>query len=284
MKYLIINADDVGVARNVDDAVIELFNTSSITACSIMSVGTSFKEACKALKGRGVCDVGVHFALTGRFRPVSSWEGLSSGLWGGEGFFSSSYMSLARKIWLGKINMSAVKQEMIAQVERVRGEGFDITHFDAHEHVHMLPPVLDAALETCAEFSIPYVRVPFEDPFVAAKSFRVKDLLRHKTLRFFAGMARRKVKTFGLSSNSGFLGHFHSGRLTRELFFFMADNMPQGVTELAVHPTVRSSNLPAWYINGPSEKRILMSEEWKSRLKDLGISCITHRDIIDMRQ
>jgi chitin disaccharide deacetylase len=193
-------------------------------------------------------------------------------------------VSLALALSFGKVKKQALKEEISAQIDKLKKEGLVVTHLDSHEHVHLMPQVLDIALESCAEFSIPYIRFPRENLFVSRVSFKVKDLLRCMALRVFSVFARQTIMKFPLCHNSAFLGHFHSGRLNREILSFMADNIAEGTTELAVHPAVHSSDFLKdfpWYSNAAAEMDELMSEEWKKKLDSLNINPISHSEAVE---
>jgi len=182
-------------------------------------------------------------------------------------------------LYFGKITAKDLKNELSAQIQKLKSEGFVITHLDSHEHVHMLPWVLETVLELCVEFFIPYIRLPLESPRVPSISFNVKDLIRHKALRFFACKAQERIPKLALCSNDVFLGHFHSGRIDINILLLMADNITDGITELAVHPSINSNELSnelSWYRNGSVEMEALMSQEWQNKLKHLDISLIPH--------
>ena len=279
MKTLIINADDMGVSPAVNDAIIRLYQTESITGTSIIAVGTAFSEACRALRDNEIREVGVHLTLTGKFRPVTSETKGMKNFLTKEGYFPPDYVSLAAKLYLGKIKKQTLRDELYSQIEKIREEGFTITHLDSHEHIHVLPGILDTVLELCAEFEIPYIRLPRENPFVCRKSFNCKDLIRYAALRLFSSSAARKISKTSLSFNTSFLGHFHSGRLNNEILSFMAENITDGTTELAVHPAVHSleflKNSP-WYKNAQTEMNELTKEAWKTTLKTKNITPTPH--------
>ena len=279
MKTLIINADDMGVSPAINDAVIKLYRKGAITGTSIIAPGEAFREACRVLKENGISRAGAHLTLTGKFRPTVSSGFSSKCLIDNDGYFPKGYFPLAAKLACGKVKKTALREELAAQIEKIKGEGLSVTHLDSHEHVHMLPWVMDIALELCSEFSIPYIRIPLESPFVTKVDFRLKDLIRYKALRFFSTNAKKVLPKFAVCSNTDFLGHFHSGRLNKSILMAMADNIPEGITELAVHPAVNSPEFLRefpWYSNGHVEMEVLMSEDWENKLKTRGITLAAH--------
>jgi chitin disaccharide deacetylase len=274
MGGLIINADDLGLSDSVNQAVLRLYERSAITGSSIIPAGRRFVEAAGMLKEKGIRETGVHLTLTGKFQPVT-----------GKSFFSG-YMPLLASYYSGTFDLAWARGELFAQVERVLEQGLEPTHIDSHEHVHMLPGILNAALEACREFNIRYIRFPLEDGFVKKINFSVKDVLRHLALRVFAERAGKVIASSGTLSCGHFLGHFHSGRINARTLDFFLDNIGDGITELAVHPAVMSRELledSPWHKNGQIEMEALLSEDWKEKLKKRGIRLISHKEAVGER-
>lgn len=283
MKTLIVNADDMGVSPHVNSAIVSLYKASAITGTSIISQGEAFSEACFSLKENGISEVGAHLTLTGNFRPVALKGEGSRGFLTREGYFPNNYLLLALCVFLGRAGRKELKNELASQIEKIMGQGLTVTHLDSHEHVHMLPQIWDIAVELCSEFSIPYIRIPMERLPAYGPGANVKDAVRSRALRFFSKSVHKRLSGTSIYSNDAFLGHVHSGKLNGEVLSFMADNMAEGITELAVHPADNSpelfNELP-WYRNGPDEMKALMSEKWKDKLNELGVITATHSEAI----
>ena len=281
MKALIINADDMGVSPFINSEIIRLYKASAITGTSINACGPAFTEACRLLRDNGINEAGAHLTLTENYPPVNPGTYKIKGFLSKKGHFPSGYINLALKLYFGKIKRQALKDELRLQVENIRNEGFVITHMDSHEHVHMLSDVWKIALELCREFTIPFIRIPFESLTVFKIDFTLKDMARSTALRFFSKKAYRALQGFQVCSSDAFLGHFHSGRITGDTLSFMADNIPEAITELVVHPAAYSQELlreNPFYKNGPIETKALMSGQWREKLSTLGINLISHAD------
>lgn len=284
-KFLIISADDMGAAACINDAIISLFKASAITGTSLVANGPAFIEGCRMLRDNGINQAGAHLTLTENYRPVNPQTYNVKGFLTKQGYFPCGYMDLGAKLFLGKIEKQALKDELRLQVEKVKGEGFTITHLDSHEYVYMLPQVWEIALELCKEFSIPYIRIPNECLGVARKNFNLKDLCRSRALWMFSKSAHKKIENTGLVSNNNYLGHFHSGRIDEDILSFMAENIKEGITELVVHPAFRSEEFLKdfpFYENSPNEIKALTSDEWKQKLASLDITLISHADAVGL--
>lgn len=256
MKLLIINVDDCGLSESVNEAVETCYQAGRITGTSITSAGAYFQQAAAMLRSIGKADVGAHLTLTGEFTP------------------HANYRSFGLRYLLRKVKSDQVYREFRVQIEKILREGLQITHLDSHEHVHMFPGVFKIVLQLALEFNIPYIRIPLEKMAVVTKNFSVGDFMRYTGLRGFAAGAEKQISRTALKCNDGFWGHFHSGRITDDIFLFMMENLVEGVTELVIHPSISGDA-------GLREFDVLMAGRWKKRvLEELGIKLVSHREIV----
>ncbi|MFH1836913.1 MAG: ChbG/HpnK family deacetylase [Candidatus Omnitrophota bacterium] len=271
-KSLIINADDLGISPAVNEAVRGYYVSGTITGASLMACGEYFSDACSMLREINKKDIGVHLTLTGNFRPVTEDLSLVSTLLGKEKTFPEGYGSLVLKYFRNAIKADEIMREFGSQIEKVAREGFNITHIDSHEHIHMIPGILKKTIELAQKYKITYIRIPVEPLYVIKKSFSIKDLIRYTALRsasFFSCAMNSLENKKDIRHNTAFLGHFHSGRLDDEIILFMIKNLPQGIAEVALHPG--------------TEETGLTSGAWKNAAESSGIKIITHREAVPFR-
>jgi len=278
MKRLIINADDVGFSDAVNGAARKCLSSGGITGVSVMACGERFKEAAVMLREVGQKEVGVHLTLTAGLHPAADPREVEI-LLDDDGNFPKSYRELALKYFGGKLKEHHIYKELSSQVKKVAGEGFTVTHIDSHEHVHMFPEVLQTVLAIAVENEVPFVRLPLEGVSIAFKRFFLKDFARHSILKFFTVGKKKQLTRLGLKSSDSFLGHFHAGRLTNDIFYSMLDRLSEGVTELAVHPCERSEGFfraHPWYSGTAIELDILTDPRLKEYTKENDIHLIPH--------
>jgi len=282
MRSLIINADDCGFSRAVNEAIRKCLEKGAITGVSLMAGGECFREAAAMLKGAGRADVGLHLTFTGVCRPCSENKYAVASLLGKDGGFLAGYAEFGMRYFSRGIDITEVYVESRAQINRLLKEGLSITHIDSHEHVHMFPGIFKAVLDLASEFNIPYVRVPVESVSVIARKFTVKDLVRYAALRVMVSGAGKKAKSVPLKKNGAFWGHFHSGRIDDEIMSFILENLAEGVNEVAVHPAVSDAAFLGafpWYKNGPNELEVLLNGVWKKDVQKKDVRLISHREV-----
>jgi predicted glycoside hydrolase/deacetylase ChbG (UPF0249 family) len=127
---LIINADDFGMTRSVNDAVIELSNLGVISSTSVMANMPFANEAADLLRYKEL-GIGLHVNLT-EGRSILPQSEISS-IVDVSGFFLPKN-ELIRKLKSGNLIQAQVASEIKAQYDylsQLVGERLD--HFDTHE-------------------------------------------------------------------------------------------------------------------------------------------------------
>jgi predicted glycoside hydrolase/deacetylase ChbG (UPF0249 family) len=285
MKVLIINADDTGLSRDINEAVRRCFRAGVITGSSITPCGRYFRHGADMLLRDGSGRAGVHLTLTGGLEPVTAERSRVGSLLTPEGRFPKGYADIARGALTGKLKLSELNRELAAQIEAVKECGLEVTHLDAHEHVHIFPVILDCVVELALKNSIPYIRVPLESLSVMSRDIRFLDILRYGVLRFFAGRGMKAVNCLGIGHNSRFLGHFHSGRITPELMAHFIRRLSGGITELAVHPGILSGELlgeSPWHRNAEKEMNVLLEGAWMDTARKEGVRILPHTEALEL--
>ena len=228
-KYLVTNADDFGFTRDVNSGIVEAHQNGILAATTLMANGDAFDDAIRLAALNPNLDIGCHLVLVG-----------GRSLLGERLPLPTSTMELARLVYAGRI---AIFDELAAQVKRIVESGIRPTHIDTHKHTHILPPVLRAVCTVAQEFHIPWVRRPIDYPMPQ----------RGAIAQHMAGLAMRRMspsiaKTLagsGLKQTDHFLGFSVTGRLNEQLLSEMMRNIPEGTTELMLHPGHLNAELRA---------------------------------------
>lgn len=145
---LIINADDFGLCASVNRAIIDTYLAGNLTSTTLMVAMPGTAEAVALSQQHPGLGIGLHFTLT-EGRPLSSAPSLVDE----KGFFFKRG-TLIKRALSGKINPADIAAEFKAQLNRAREMGIRLTHFDSHQHLHMLPPVFNAILPVAEEAGI----------------------------------------------------------------------------------------------------------------------------------
>jgi chitin disaccharide deacetylase len=133
---IIINADDLGISKDVNDAIFKCALDGAITSATIISNAPFFNHFINNGLKVGLFNnisLGVHLNLT-EFKPIThsvcfSDITTSEGLFNGKIRSSKASFNLIKGIYF----------EWCAQVDKVLELNIDISHFDSHHHVHTMP-------------------------------------------------------------------------------------------------------------------------------------------------
>lgn len=217
-RRLIVNADDLGRSRAVNDATFDAMAAGLVTSATVMANGAALDDAARRVADHPRCSFGAHLTLSWG-APVGG-AGPLRALLDGDGHLSDA-------VWRARFDSSlrrAVEDEWCAQVARLREVGIAVSHFDSHQHVHTLPGLFSVIGRVMRRTGISVVRLTknLYSPDLPAGSaaLSLKKALWNTALRSWHG-ARTTSRFADLRS---VLRLAESGRL------------PEGTIEAMVHP------------------------------------------------
>jgi chitin disaccharide deacetylase len=243
VKKLIVHADDLGWTDGVNRGILDAFRSGIVTSTSVLANGNAFQGAVAAAKAAPGLGVGVHLNLSDG-APMADPETVAS-LLNEDGNFSDGPEKLLLKRVRHGLVLDEIEEEWDAQIRRVRDAGIRPTHLDGHKHVHMLPGLFGIALRLAREHDIEAIRVSLEDSRLRATlssggkqhaSVVIKQGLQARGLKLLARDARKQAERAGIATADYFCGIAQTGELTREGLERFLINLPDGTTELMVHP------------------------------------------------
>jgi len=172
---LIVNADDFGRSREVNQGIIDGHVQGIVTSTSLMTDREAFDEAVALAKAHPTLGIGLHLDLD-RFFKVQHGTG----------------RLLEYKD--PQLPMSEIVRETEKQILQVLSTGIPITHLDGHHHSHLRPELFATVAALAAKHKIPVVRWFsgfYEGLYPGADFSWTSDLLRRFGLKytdtFFAG-------------------------------------------------------------------------------------------------
>jgi predicted glycoside hydrolase/deacetylase ChbG (UPF0249 family) len=272
-KRLIVNADDLGLAESVNRGIIETMETGIVTSASLMVNMCAHDDAMRRLaaaRSRGLdVGIGLHFNI------VSGTPLTSSGTLADRG--SLRFLPLGRlalRAFARRINPADVKRELNAQLDKAQAMltplAMRVTHIDSHRHAHCMPGILDVVVMVAASHGIRHVRHPRES---------VRTLLGRPAPLIATGLLRLLLSDNDRLDDTAFAGFALMGSRTldRDLPRLL-ERLPEGTSELMVHPGYDSPELAAldpYRAAREREVRVLTSPAIRRRLQELGME-LTH--------
>lgn len=263
MKQLIINADDFGLHELINEGIIEGHTAGCITSASIMAGGKAFEQAAQMAKQHPGLGVGVHLTLVGGENPVA--KGDVRTLLTPEGLFFQNYGQFTKRYICGKISKTHIEYELRCQLQKVVGKGIRITHVDSHQHLHVLPGMAEVVGKIAKEFKVNKVRIPAEPiGFLGTAPFCMSRFVARAALSGCSWLARRKYKRGSFCVPRHFFGMLAGGAMLQPALQYVIENLPDGVSEIMVHPgknTEALEQLFPWGYHWQEEMSALKSEE-----------------------
>jgi chitin disaccharide deacetylase len=260
-RKLVVNADDFGFTRDVNQGIIEAHQNGILTATTIMSTGVAFDDAVRLARENPTLDIGVHLVLVGQ--PP----------------FPMTVAQLTRAVMLGRIR---IYEELSQQVRRVLDAGLAPSHLDTHKHTHLLPPVLDAVARISEEFNIPWVRRPFDFPLQPGRvSWKKRAVSR--AFSIVRGRFERVLTRHHCRSTDHFAGFQITGNFNASHVAELIRSLPEGATEFMCHPGICTAELCAAHTrlkeSREQELRALTAPEVRNALRESGVELVTYRGI-----
>jgi len=260
VRKLVVNADDFGFTRDVNQGIVEAYRDGILTATTLMANGPAFEDAARLAKENPGLDIGCHLVLVGS--P-----------------FPETVAKLTAAVALGRIR---IYEELSAQVRRIVDAGLAPTHLDTHKHTHLLPPVLAAVARISGEFGIPWVRRPFDFPFHPRGVSAGKRAVS-RAFGLVRGRFERVLAKHGCRSTDHFAGFEITGRFDAASLVELIRALPEGSTEFMCHPGRCTAELRAAPTrlkeSREHELRSLTAPEVRAALRETGVELTTYREL-----
>jgi predicted glycoside hydrolase/deacetylase ChbG (UPF0249 family) len=247
MKRLIVNADDLGADEARNAGIFEAIREGRVTSASILPNGPALEDALPRIHslGRTSVSFGVHLNLS-EGNPVSPDLRL---LTGPDGSFlgkTSTHRLLMRPE--DQALQREIVREMSAQINVLLDSGIQIHHLDGHQHIHVFPAAIGAAIRIAEERRVPWMRIS-EEPPPSHSTDSLPGGLMEEARRFseIARAARQNLKGTGIFTTDHFRGLYLKGRLSSATLNDLLQTLPEGLTEWMVHP----GRVPLASLSGP---------------------------------
>jgi hopanoid biosynthesis associated protein HpnK len=287
MKQLILNADDFGMTRGVNEGIIRAHREGVLTSTTLMANGAAFEDAIERAKGNPGLAVGCHLVLVGG-RAIAAREEIPSLAEAG-GKLPESLAGLVARVSSGRVRVEEIDREMRAQIEKIRAAGIEPTHLDTHKHTHAHPTVMEALGRVAHAAGITRVRRPIEDLRDSWETSRgngprlQKQLLGAAAVSAMAPRFEAVSRKYGLHSPEYFLGLATTGHLGPAMLRRMIEMLAEGQTEIMMHPGVCDAELRAsgsrLQQQRETELEGLLDAGVRSAIEERGVRLISYREV-----
>ncbi len=132
-----------------------------------------------------------------------------------------------------------LEAEIRAQFQAFADTGLPLDHVNAHKHFHLHPTLLEMLLRIGREFGIPAVRLPREPAWVARRAGgAIAGPAVAGLLSPWLALMRRRLRAARIAHNDYVFGMSDSGAMNEARLLEILGRLPDGVTEIYLHPAV----------------------------------------------
>ena len=232
-KRLVVTADDFGNDVAVNEAVEIGHRDGILTAASLMVGAPAAADAVARAKRLPGLGVGLHLVLVDG-TPVLPPERVP-GLVDRHGRFRDDMALAGMAMFFLPATRRQLAAEIAAQFAAFAATGLALDHVNAHKHFHLHPTIAGLIATIGARSGLKAVRAPLEP---GAPS------LTDPWARLVAARFRRR----GIAVPGAVFGLKHSGAMTADRLRAAIAALPDGLSEIYLHPATRD-NYPG---HGPS--------------------------------
>jgi chitin disaccharide deacetylase len=279
VKRLIVCADDFGLDIAVNEAVEEAHRHGILSSASLMVAGPAAADAVERARRLPALRIGLHLVLVDG-RPVLPRSEILQLVCSDGEFDRNMARAGVRFFFLPGIRRQ-LAMEIQAQFEAFRATGLRLDHVNAHKHMHVHPTVAQLVVEIGRNYGVKAVRVPFE-PTGALRAAFPEDHYRTPLYRPWIGLLRRRLRHAGLFVNDQLFGLAWSGAMVEERLLRLIPQLPNGVSEIYLHPATKHTPALAPAMRGNchrEELAALVSPALKALIAELDIRLVSYGDL-----
>jgi len=272
-RYLVINGDDFGISHSANQAIIRAHQQGCLTSTSLMITGSAASEAVSLAKENSRLGVGLHLVL-GCGKSILSHKQIPH-LVDRERNFSNqaTWASLNYQFnpWL-KVELKA---EIRAQLEAFSQTGLMLSHVDGHLHHHINPTVMGILLDLAAEFSIPIIRLPYEEfktTISLEPSGKLKKMVGSLVFNKLRQTTAKRLQANKIPYPDRVYGLLQTGRISESYLLGLIPLMEGDLVELYAHPDLQD--------NGKIELDAFLSQPLSLAIEKAGFSLVNYREVL----
>lgn len=289
-RRVVLHADDFGFNEPITRGIVQGFERGVLTSTSALANAPFLDRAItfwKSLEERRESqdfpsiplrrslgddlrpfDFGVHLNLT-QGRPLTG-ERYPAQLLDRNGFFPGIFVLFAKLALNSRRFLEPLRNELDAQLSRLKDSSLEITHLNGHQYVEIVPGVAKLIPELCRRFNISVIRTAVESHFTQETLFKgelenwVLTLMkRHYALRF-----RRLLGQHAFSTPERYFGAAHMARIDSHLLSHFLNQIPLidgcepspgQISEICLHPATHPGphtleDPPGWTDPFPADR------------------------------
>ena len=268
---LVVNADDFGFSRSINQTVVRAHREGILTTASLMVNAPAADEAVALARQNPGLGVGLHLTLLcGKSAlPPEKIPGLVNA----RGEFSNQPVATGFRYFFQRRLREQLRADIHAQFQKFHATGLPLDHVNGHLHLHLHPTVFRILMEDAASLGIQRLRLT-RDCFSRSRRmtrghwfYRVSHAAIYEWL---SRRARRPLQQRGIRHAQITFGLLQHARVDEEYILKLLPELPPGDSELYSHPSLDEFK---------HEFDALVSPRVKELIGKLGIELIRYQDL-----
>lgn len=270
-RRLIVNADDFGRARSINEAVIRAHREGILTSASLMVNEPSCAGAVAQAKETPTLGVGLHLSLVcGRSAlPPERIPNLVNA----HGEFGDHPVMVGTRYFFQRSLREQLRAEIHEQFARFRATGLPLDHVNGHLHLHLHPVIFRILMEDAAKLGIRHLRLTRDDLALNRRIANGRWLYRVSHASIFQWLARRAREELirrGIRHTDRVFGLLQDSRVDEDFILRLLPGLSAGDSELYSHPSLDGSR---------HEFDALVSPRVRALVEKLGVKLIRYHDL-----
>ena len=286
VRRLIVNADDFGLTKGVNRAIVEAHSQGIVTSSTLMANGRAFDDAVQRVTSATRLSVGCHVVLVDGSPLFEKINTTPSDEKFKDGRFYESLNGFAVRLVTGRINDDDIEAEATAQIRKLQAAGIVVSHLDTHKHTHILPRVLRPLLRAARACGVSAIRNPFGPVHISVVAKRPRLWKRFSQVTVLNRLGTsfgKSVAAAGILTPDGTVGIVATGAMDLRLFESIVSSLPEGTWELVCHPGYNDAELAVIRTrlrdSRVQELQLLTSPEALEILARSGVQLTSYREL-----
>lgn len=230
----IFNADDFGISRGVNAAIVQAHKEGILNSTSLMINQKFAAEAVAEAYNMPDLEIGLHLNLTNE-EPAANPQDIPL-LVNASGKLKNGFVNLLLLSILHPSDFAKQAEiEIRAQIAKYLKTGLPLRHLDGHRHVHLIPAIFKIVQKLQHEYQVPRIRVMNENLFNTIRQNRQKSyLLDGGLVKYF--ILRFLTLWNGYKPDVYFYTILFTCKISREQFHHIKIPAGYQAVEIMIHP------------------------------------------------
>lgn len=270
-RRLIVNADDFGRSKSINEAVIRAHREGILTTASLMVNELACDEAVALAKENPQLGVGLHLTLLCG-RAALPRERIA-GLVNERSEFTNSPVNAGMKYFFRRQLRTQLEAEIAAQFDRFQATGLELDHVNGHLHMHLHPVVFSILMEHASEWGIKHLRLTRDLFWLNARLADGAWLYRmtHAAIyRALSARSRAPLIDRGIKFAPHVFGLLQNAQVDEKYVTRLLPKLPRGDSELYSHPSLDEFK---------HEFDALVSPEVRQLVREQNLELIRYQDL-----